>query len=102
MSGADGGNAACRVPPMSQRKSSTTPKPGDHVAWNTPQGRTEGVVTRVLTGRARAGGHVAKASTDAPQLEVRSDASGKTAIHRPQALTKAAPKAGGGSARGRR
>ena len=53
------------------------PGPGDHVQWNTPQGRTEGVVTRRLTHPATAGGHTAKPSAAAPQLEVRSDKSGK-------------------------
>jgi hypothetical protein len=63
-------------------------KAGDHVAWNTPQGKTQGVVTRRITGTAKAGGHTAHASPATPEYEVKSDKSGKTAIHRPDALTK--------------
>jgi hypothetical protein len=63
-------------------------KAGDHVAWNTSQGKTVGVVTRKVTGTAKAGGHIAHASPAAPEYEVKSDKSGKTAIHRPDALRK--------------
>ena len=63
-------------------------KTGDHVEWETSQGKTEGTVTRKVTGKAKAGGHTAKASTQEPQFEVRSDKSGKTAIHKPEALKK--------------
>lgn len=61
---------------------------GTPVQWNTPQGPTTGRVTRQVKGTARAGGHVAKATPEEPQVEVRSDKSGKTAIHRPAALKK--------------
>lgn len=61
---------------------------GDKVRWQTSQGRTEGVVTRKVTGTAKAGGHVAKGSSDDPQYEVKSERSGKTAIHKPEALKK--------------
>ncbi len=62
---------------------------GDKVKWNTSQGETEGTVTRKVTGPAKAGGHVAKASPDEPQYEVKSASSGKTAIHKGEALKKA-------------
>ena len=61
---------------------------GDKVQWRTSQGRTEGTVTRKVKGTARAGGHVAKATEDEPQYEVKSARSGKTAIHKPKALKK--------------
>ena len=61
-------------------------KQGDWVTWRTPQGDTHGVVVRRVTGDARAGGHVAHASAAEPQYEVRSDKTGKTAIHHPGAL----------------
>ena len=63
-------------------------KAGDHVEWNTSQGKTHGVVTRKATGTAKAGKHVAHATPSAPEYEVKSDKSGKTAIHRPDALKK--------------
>ena len=69
----------------------STPKklrPGDHVAWNTSQGKTRGVVKRKITGAAKVGRHVATASPDAPQYEVQSDKTDARAIHRPDALKK--------------
>ena len=63
-------------------------KAGDKVAWNTSQGETKGEVVKKVTGRAKAGGHVAKASPDHPEYRVRSDKSGKDAIHKPEALRK--------------
>ncbi len=62
------------------------PKPGDHVSWETPQGRTEGTVEKIVTGTTHVKGHVAHASKDDPQLLVRSDKSGKQAVHKPDAL----------------
>ena len=63
-------------------------KKGDEVKWDTPQGETKGEVTRKVTGEAHAGGHTAKASQDEPQYEVKSDKSGKKAIHKPDELKK--------------
>lgn len=63
-------------------------KKGDHVEWSTSQGKTTGTVTKKVTGTAKAGGHTAKASSGEPQYEVKSDKSGKTAIHKPDALKK--------------
>ncbi|PLP96912.1 hypervirulence associated TUDOR domain-containing protein [Cupriavidus pauculus] len=62
---------------------------GDKVHWQTSQGPTAGTVTRKVTGTARAGGHVAKASPDDPQYEVKSAKSGKKAIYKAAALKKA-------------
>ena len=61
---------------------------GDKVQWQTSQGPTEGTVTRKVTGPAKAGGHVAKASPRDPQYEVKSSKSGKAAIHKASALKK--------------
>lgn len=61
-------------------------KKGDHVEWNTSQGKTAGTVTKKVTSTAKAGGHTAKASSGDPQYEVKSDKTGKTAIHKPDAL----------------
>lgn len=63
-------------------------KPGDHVKWGTPQGETEGVVVGQETGEAQVKGHVAHASKEHPEYRVKSDKSGKEAIHKPDALTK--------------
>lgn len=66
-----------------------TPKAGDAVGWTTPQGKTTGVVTRKVTDTTSVKGHVAKASKAKPQFEVKSDKSGKKAIHSAEALTPA-------------
>jgi hypothetical protein len=65
-----------------------TLKPGDHVTWNTAQGKTHGTVEKTVTGTARVKGHVAHASQDAPQYKVKSDKTGAEAIHKPEQLKK--------------
>jgi len=65
-----------------------SPRPGDKVEWNTSQGVTRGTVVRRVTAQAHVEGHVARASPAHPELEVRSDRSGRHAIHRPEALRK--------------
>lgn len=61
---------------------------GDRVAWNTPQGETEGTVERKLTSPTRIKGHEVKASPDNPEYLVRSDGTGAEAAHKPGALTR--------------
>ena len=63
-------------------------KPGDKVHWNTSQGETHGTVERKVTGTEHVKGHVAKASPEHPEYRVKSDKSGKEAIHRPEELRK--------------
>jgi hypothetical protein len=63
-------------------------KKGDHVAWNTSQGETHGVVEQKITGTATVKGHTAKASPDEPQYKVKSGKTGKEAIHKPEQLHK--------------
>lgn len=63
-------------------------KTGDRVEWNTSQGKTTGRVRDKVTGRSRVKGHDAKASKDEPQIRVKSDKSGKEAIHKPESLRK--------------
>jgi hypothetical protein len=65
-----------------------TLKPGDKVSWNTPQGETHGTVERKVTGTERVKGHVAKATKDEPHYKVKSDKTGKEAIHKPDELKK--------------
>ena len=57
------------------------PKKGDKVSWGTAQGGTQGTVEKVVTSTK---GHVAKATKDAPQVLVKSDKSGKEAVHKPE------------------
>ncbi|KQS58873.1 hypothetical protein ASG36_12895 [Geodermatophilus sp. Leaf369] len=63
-------------------------KKGDDVTWKTHGTETEGTVTRKITEETEAGGRTVKASEDEPQYEVESDKSGKTAVHKPEALDK--------------
>ena len=66
-------------------------KPGDEVAWNTPQGTTTGTVEAKLTRDTRVGnagqkGTKVSASEDDPRYVVESDKTGKQAARKPDAL----------------
>ncbi len=63
-------------------------KRGDTVEWNTSQGPTQGTVVREVTSTTHIKGHVAKATPDHPEVEVRSAKSGGRAVHREDALRK--------------
>ena len=65
-----------------------TLKAGDKVKWGTAQGETHGTVVKKETGTAKVKGHTAKASKDDPQYRVKSDKSGKEAIHKADELKK--------------
>lgn len=67
---------------------SKTFKAGDHVKWDTSQGETSGKVVKKETGTSKAGGHTAKATKAEPQYRVKSDKSGKEAVHHPEELRK--------------
>jgi hypothetical protein len=73
---------------MAQKENKSAIKTGDHVEWDTSQGKTQGKVTKKVTATAKVKGHTAKASKEEPQYEVKSDKSGKTAIHKPEELKK--------------
>ncbi len=66
-----------------------TPKQGDKVKWTTSQGETHGTVEQIVTSETKVKGHVAKATKEHPQVLVRSDASGKQAVHKPDELKQA-------------
>ena len=61
---------------------------GDHVSWKSHGNEAEGTVERKITSDTEASGRTVRASSDDPQYEVRSDTSGRTAVHRPGALDK--------------
>jgi hypothetical protein len=61
---------------------------GDRVTWSSHGGEAIGTVERKITEDTEAGGRTVRASKDAPQYLVRSEKSGGTAVHRPEALTK--------------
>ncbi len=59
---------------------------GDKVEWDSHGGKAVGVVERKITSNTEAGGRKVKASKEEPQYLVRSDKSGGTAVHKPEAL----------------
>lgn len=61
---------------------------GDEVEWKSHGSTTSGKVERTITEETEASGRKVKASKDEPQYEVRSDKSGRTAVHKPDALKK--------------
>ncbi|GAA4800365.1 DUF2945 domain-containing protein [Streptomyces ziwulingensis] len=63
-------------------------KKGDKVAWSSHGSETEGKVEKKITERTEAAGRTVDASSDEPQYEVRSDKSGRSAVHKPSALKK--------------
>ena len=63
-------------------------KLGDHVEWNTPQGKTRGTVKKKLTSKTEVGGQKVNASEDDPRYLVESEKSGKEAAHKPDSLNK--------------
>ncbi|MFE0725074.1 DUF2945 domain-containing protein [Streptomyces rochei] len=61
---------------------------GDKVAWSSHGGQAEGRVEKKITERTEAAGRTVDASPDDPQYQVRSEKSGKAAVHKPSALKK--------------
>lgn len=62
-------------------------KKGDKVTWSSHGSRTE-EVEKKITKRTEAAGRTVDASADDPQYQVRSDRSGRSAVHKPSALKK--------------
>ena len=63
-------------------------KPGDSVAWKTPQGETKGTVKKKLTKPMKIKGHTVAASPENPEYLVESAKSGKEAAHKAESLKK--------------
>jgi hypothetical protein len=61
-------------------------KHGDKVEWNTPQGKTRGMVKKKLTSSTEVGGQKINASEDDPRYLVESEKSGKEAARKPDTL----------------
>lgn len=61
---------------------------GDDVNWRSHGATTEGKVVEEITKDTEAAGRTVRASEDNPQYRVRSDKSGKEAVHKPGALRK--------------
>lgn len=63
-------------------------KKGDHVEWNTSQGKTKGTVEKRLTEPTEIKEHHVAASQDNPEYLVKSDKTMKEAAHKPESLKK--------------
>ncbi|MFN2477065.1 MAG: DUF2945 domain-containing protein [Chthoniobacterales bacterium] len=63
-------------------------KSGDHVEWETSQGKTAGVVKKKLTAKTKIKTHTVAASKENPQYLVESEKTGGLAAHKPKALKK--------------
>ncbi|WP_027133184.1 hypervirulence associated TUDOR domain-containing protein [Geminicoccus roseus] len=61
---------------------------GDRVSWNSAGGRSTGKVVKEQTSPTHIKGHKVAASPDNPEFIVKSEKSGKTAAHKPEALKK--------------
>ena len=61
---------------------------GDHVTWKSHGGTAEGTVEEEITQDTEAAGRTVRASEDDPQYRVRSEKSGRDAVHKPDALEK--------------
>jgi hypothetical protein len=61
---------------------------GDRVSWKSHGGTAEGHVEEKITEDTEAAGRTVRASPDDPQYTVRSEKSGRDAVHKPGALKK--------------
>jgi Hypervirulence associated proteins TUDOR domain len=77
------------VPAPKERTVGQEFRQGDKVEWNTPQGKTRGMVKKKLTSNTEVGGQNINASEYDPRYLVESEKSGKEAAHKPDALSKA-------------
>ncbi|MDD5608528.1 MAG: DUF2945 domain-containing protein [Ignavibacterium sp.] len=63
-------------------------KIGDHVSWNSEEGRVSGRIIKVHTKDFNYKGYTHHAAKDEPQYEIKSDKSDHIAAHKGSALTK--------------
>lgn len=59
---------------------------GDEVTWRSHGSTVEGTVEKKITADTEAAGRTVRASKDDPQYLVRSDKTGREAVHKPSAL----------------
>ncbi|MCT7353372.1 DUF2945 domain-containing protein [Streptomyces sp. 15-116A] len=70
---------------------------GDKVSWSSHGQDVPGKVKKKITERTQAAGRTVDASKDDPQYEVESDKSGRSAVHKPDALRRRSGGKGGSS-----
>jgi Hypervirulence associated proteins TUDOR domain len=59
---------------------------GDKVTWKSHGSTVTGTVEEKTTSDTKAAGRTVRASDDEPQYRVRSDKSGRDAVHKPESL----------------
>jgi DUF2945 family protein len=59
---------------------------GDDVSWQSHGHTVHGEVEKKITNRTAAAGRTVDASPEEPQYQVRSDKTGREAVHKPEAL----------------
>jgi hypothetical protein len=64
---------------------------GDHVTWQSHGQTVPGTVEKKITDRTQTAGRTVDASADDPQYKVKSDKTGREAVHKPTSLRRAAP-----------
>ncbi|MFJ3336276.1 DUF2945 domain-containing protein [Streptomyces sp. NPDC086766] len=74
---------------MAKRRSAKKePAKGDKVAWRSHGSEATGTVEKKITRRTEEAGRTVDASPEDPRYQVRSDKSGRSAVHKPSALRK--------------
>ncbi|CDQ42915.1 MULTISPECIES: DUF2945 domain-containing protein [Mycolicibacterium] len=63
-------------------------KKGDKVSWQSHGNTVPGTVEKKITSDTETAGRTVRASKDEPQYKVRSDKTGKDAVHKPESLKK--------------
>nr|CRL67798.1 hypothetical protein CPGR_00607 [Mycolicibacterium malmesburyense] len=61
---------------------------GEKVQWKSHGTTVSGTVEEKITSDTEAAGRTVRADSDNPQYRVRSDKSGRDAVHKPESLTK--------------
>ncbi|MBO3737153.1 DUF2945 domain-containing protein [Actinoplanes sp. NEAU-H7] len=61
-------------------------KKGDKVSWRSHGENVHGTVQQKITKRTESAGRTVAASAEEPQYKVRSDKTGREAVHKPGAL----------------
>jgi hypothetical protein len=59
---------------------------GDKVTWSSHGQQVHGTVEKKITSETEEAGRTVKASKDEPQYKVKSDKTGREAVHKPGAL----------------
>jgi hypothetical protein len=59
---------------------------GDDVTWNSHGNKVHGTVEQKITKRTETAGRTVNASSDEPQYKVKSDKTGREAVHKPESL----------------